>query len=297
MLLNIWSLYFLDRIYCAVINLVFLHFREKMAFFTSSSMDVPVIPSEAIKSSSRHLTASQPSGVYPAQSKHLHNYLASEALPSYPGTASAPVLGQNVTENVESLSNDMVRRSQINGDQLSTLLSYSAYANGASNAASQKSQLSVEMLTNSTARSQSPSVNKSKSINQTMGAFFLDTRLGEEVWHARKSLDRLFDLGTSCLGGSTAAAALLCWCCPAKRALMSPASFIVSMIGNREPNLWTMWWLCLSSRLTAWCLFNPSQQNTESSEKLAQSLTDKSEEELLRKGGSGLYLISPSLCL
>uniref|UniRef100_A0A2C9KVU9 Uncharacterized protein n=1 Tax=Biomphalaria glabrata TaxID=6526 RepID=A0A2C9KVU9_BIOGL len=62
-------------------------------------MDVPVIPSEAIKSSSRHLTASQPSGVYPAQSKHLHNYLASEALPSYPGTASAPVLGQNVTEN------------------------------------------------------------------------------------------------------------------------------------------------------------------------------------------------------
>ncbi|XP_055893244.1 protein WWC2-like [Biomphalaria glabrata] len=157
------------------------NFREKMAFFTSSSMDVPVIPSEAIKSSSRHLTASQPSGVYPAQSKHLHNYLASEALPSYPGTASAPVLGQNVTENVESLSNDMVRRSQINGDQLSPLLSYSAYANGASNAASQKSQLSVEMLTNSTARSQSPSVNKSKSINQTMGAFFLDTRLGEEV--------------------------------------------------------------------------------------------------------------------
>ncbi|KAH9513964.1 Protein wwc2 [Bulinus truncatus] len=171
------------------------NFREKMAFFTSTNMDVPIIPSEALKpsasarpladrlapSSSSSITAaarSSSSVIHTAQNKFsAPNSNGSSATSSFSlstelfksSASSTFGHGAALVPGLQNFQN-CAGRSHANNYDFS-LLSQKTPSGVSNNVAQSSNKLPVE--------SPNSSKGRSKGIDQTMGAFFLDSRLVE----------------------------------------------------------------------------------------------------------------------
>ncbi|CAL1530897.1 unnamed protein product [Lymnaea stagnalis] len=202
------------------------NFREKMAFFTNTNMDVPVIPSEVLKTSSlshqlsrgdareERLSQASSSLTSRASSSSSLSHLAhskptsSNSTLSYSLSSSLPQPGENSSQltGVQSLNgmdNNQMFHDQKDSISLSTIRASSRLSNvtnislvapsspvnneskkslpqtlSFNQNSSENNSLFLEMLASGSA---SLSRSSSSASDRAKAAFFLDSRVGEEV--------------------------------------------------------------------------------------------------------------------
>ncbi|XP_059174838.1 protein KIBRA-like isoform X2 [Physella acuta] len=177
------------------------NFREKMAFFTSVNMDVPVIPTEVLKPAARlparddRSLSSQTRDDRPLSSHTSRSSSTSSLLqmaysspspldtstsalapPKLSGAANSAQVMENGQESYRTLTNqkDLLPYA-VNGiSSPLTRLTDTSFLN--------KLVMNQKLMTTNSPQNHAPvTSDTTRSIDQTIGSFFLDNRIGEEV--------------------------------------------------------------------------------------------------------------------